>query len=45
MVADDIPAAALTLVGAVGRAPGVTAFDLVDGWPGPIALVATTEKV
>jgi hypothetical protein len=45
MVAEDMPAVALTLVGAVGRVPGVTAFDLVEGWLGPTALVATTEKV
>ena len=39
------PAAAVTVVGAVGSPAGVTLLDAADAAPGPVALVATTVNV
>jgi len=39
------PAAAVTVVGAVGSPAGVTLLDAVDAAPGPVTLVATTVNV
>ena len=47
-VACELPAVAVTPVGApgaVGEATGVTLFDGLDGGPVPTALVAVTVKV
>jgi hypothetical protein len=43
--ADAFPAVAVTAVGALGGAAGVTAFDEADAGPVPTPLVAVTTNV
>ena len=44
-VACELPATALTAVGALGAAAGVTAVDAPDGGPVPTLLLAVAVKV